>query len=194
MEYKAQYQHNFLILCLLLLLLLTSFPSTMANFKDNLPTNPGDANANTKVTYGFSRPAPDAPKEDQNKKGQHVDLANVNCGEFFVHLGPQSNEETYQQCAAEFECRCPSVCECPLTLEPDAFKQLKKNLAPVIRQRLKKLFKKELTVESAIEAAHTIDLLKLLNESTSELNVIRDNVHNSARLLRDAFDKIPEYM
>ncbi|GFY83749.1 hypothetical protein Acr_03g0005230 [Actinidia rufa] len=176
MEYKAQYQHNFLILCLLLLLLLTSFPSTMANFKDNLPTNPGDANANTKVTYGFSRPAPDAPKEDQNKKG------------------PQSNEETYQQCAAEFECRCPSVCECPLTLEPDAFKQLKKNLAPVIRQRLKKLFKKELTVESAIEAAHTIDLLKLLNESTSELNVIRDNVHNSARLLRDAFDKIPEHM
>ncbi|GFY83759.1 hypothetical protein Acr_03g0005330 [Actinidia rufa] len=177
MEYKAQYQHNFLILCLLLLLLLTSFPSTMANHKDMLPTNiPGDGNGNTKLTIGFSRPAHDATKEDQNKKG------------------PQSNEETYQQCAAEFECRCPSVCECPITLEPDAVKQLKKNLAPVIRQRLKELFKKVLTVESAIEAAHTIDLLKLLNESTSELNVIRDDVHKGARLLRDAFDKIPEHM
>ena len=111
-----------------------------------------------------------------------------------MHLDPQSNEENYKQCAAEFECQCPSVCECPLTLEPDAFKQLKKNLAPVIRQRLRELFKKVLTVESAIEAAHTIDLLKLLNESTSELNVIRDNVHEGARLLRDAFDKIPEHM
>ncbi|GFY83751.1 hypothetical protein Acr_03g0005250 [Actinidia rufa] len=173
MEYEAQHQHNFLILCLLLLLLLTSFPSTMANIKDNLPITKRSPNSNTKVTYEFTPPA---TREDQTKKG------------------PQSNEENYQECTAEKECRCPSVCECPITLEPNAFKQLKKNLAPVMHLRLRELFKKVLTMESAIEAAHTIDLLKLLNESTSELNVIRDNVHKGTQLMRDAMEKIPEYM
>ncbi|KAI8556912.1 hypothetical protein RHMOL_Rhmol05G0293200 [Rhododendron molle] len=72
--------------------------------------------------------------------------------------------------------------------------QIKKNLGPVIRQRLRELLKKALTVESAIEAAHTIDLLKLLNESSTKLNTVRENMQKGAQQLTDAFLKIPEIM
>ncbi|KAI8556918.1 hypothetical protein RHMOL_Rhmol05G0293900 [Rhododendron molle] len=60
--------------------------------------------------------------------------------------------------------------------EPEAYRQIKKNLGPAIRQRLRELLEKALTIESAIEAAHTIDLLKLLNESSTELNTVRENM------------------
>ncbi|KAL6987760.1 hypothetical protein U1Q18_013507 [Sarracenia purpurea var. burkii] len=94
----------------------------------------------------------------------------------------------------EFHCQCPAVCDCPLTLEPKDFVKLRENLAPVIRERLTGLLKKALTIESAKEAAHSIDLLKLLNESNPELNTIRDVVHKGAQDLADAFGKIPNYI
>ncbi|XP_058216056.1 uncharacterized protein LOC131327077 [Rhododendron vialii] len=167
MEYlrHLNYYHHHLCL-LLLLLLLANFPSTMANWKNNVAVNPDDSNNDIEVTYGFSPPAPaDARDEDQTNKGEW------------------------------FQCRCPpSAFECPITLEPEAYKQLKNNLGPVIRQRLTELLKKALTVESAIEAAQTIDLLKLLNESNTELNAVRENMQNGAQQLRDAFLKLPEIM
>ncbi|KAG5550450.1 hypothetical protein RHGRI_015421 [Rhododendron griersonianum] len=123
---------NYYHCLLLLLLLLANFPSTMANWSNNVAVNPGER-------------------------------------------------------------RCPpSTFECPLTVEPEAYKQLKNNLGPIIRQRLTELLKKALTVESAIEADQTIDLLKLLNESNTELNAVRENMQNGAQQLRDAFLKLPE--
>ncbi|KAF7143478.1 hypothetical protein RHSIM_Rhsim05G0208400 [Rhododendron simsii] len=105
-------------------------------------------------------------------------------------------ENNVQHCAADFQCQCsPSACECPLTLEPEAFKLLKNNLGPVIRQRLMELREKTRTVESAIEMADpTINMLKLLRESNSEFNAVRENMLNGAQQLRDASDKLGNEM
>lgn len=105
-------------------------------------------------------------------------------------------ENSVQHCAADFQCQCPpSACECPLTLELEALKLLKNNLGPVIRQRLMELLEKTRTVESAIEMAdQTIDMLKLLKESNSEFNVVRENMLNGAQHLRYAFHQLGNEM
>ncbi|KAF7143351.1 hypothetical protein RHSIM_Rhsim05G0210100 [Rhododendron simsii] len=128
--------------------------------------------------YPYLRPlAPaNAPNKDQTNEGE------------------QSIDEMNIPYSGSYHCRCSpsSLIECPLTLEPEAYRQIKKNLGPVIRQRLRELLKKALTVESAIEAAHTIDLWKLLNESSTELNTVLENMQKGTQQLTDAFLKIPE--
>ncbi|KAI8556916.1 hypothetical protein RHMOL_Rhmol05G0293700 [Rhododendron molle] len=79
--------------------------------------------------------------------------------------------------------------------EPEAFKHLKNNLGTTIRQRLMELLEKTRTVESVIEVAdQTIDTLKLLNESNSELTIVCENMLNGAKQLRDAFHKLGNEM
>ncbi|KAI8556922.1 hypothetical protein RHMOL_Rhmol05G0294300 [Rhododendron molle] len=160
-------------------------------------SNPVDSNI---VKYDHFK-----PDEDQTTKGKldPVD-PNIITYESFksrdedqTNKGEQSIDEmNMPYCGAEYLCQCPpsSLIECPLTLEPEAYRQIKKNLGPVIRQRLRELLEKALTVESAIEAAHTIDLLKLLNESSTEMNTVRENIQKGAQQLTDAFLKIPEIM
>ncbi|KAL6987770.1 hypothetical protein U1Q18_013517 [Sarracenia purpurea var. burkii] len=94
----------------------------------------------------------------------------------------------------EFHCQCPAVCDCPLTLEPKDFVKLRENLAPVVRERLRGLLNKALTIESAKEVAHSIDLLKPLNESNPKLNTIRNVVHKGAQVLAHAFKEIPNHI
>ncbi|KAG5512664.1 hypothetical protein RHGRI_038950 [Rhododendron griersonianum] len=185
MGYNTPYlRHlNYHLHLLLLVLALDYLPSTMAigvspGWNDDLPggnSHPVHPNIQ-KYPYLPLAPA-NAPNKDQTNMGeQSIDEMNM------------------PYCGAEYQCQCPpsSLIECPLTLEPEAYRQIKKNLGPVIRQRLKELLKKALTVESAIEAAHTIDLLKLLNESSTELNTVRENMQKGAQQLTDAFLKIPE--
>ncbi|KAF7129230.1 hypothetical protein RHSIM_Rhsim10G0184500 [Rhododendron simsii] len=129
-------------------------------------------------------------------------LCDLSGGDFFARVCPlyegvQSvKENNVQHCAADFQCQCsPSARECPLTLEPEAFKLLKNNLGPVIRQQLMELREKTRTVESAIEMADpTINMLKLLRESNSEFNAVRENMLNGAQQLRDASDKLGNEM
>ncbi|KAH7866889.1 hypothetical protein Vadar_026362 [Vaccinium darrowii] len=177
MEFKAPTNHHLLLLLLRLILVLelANLSFAMATIADNGNGNTGE-HAGERVEFN-AFPSAAASKEV------------LKTGEQLV----AENDKQYW--GAEFQCQCPpSAYECPLTLEPEAFKQLKNNLGPVIRQRLRELLKKALTVESAIDAAHTIDLLKLLNESNTELNIVGENMQNGAQQLRDAVLKIPEIM
>ncbi|KAH7865788.1 hypothetical protein Vadar_011187 [Vaccinium darrowii] len=186
MEFKAPANHRplFLLLRLLLLLILANIPFTMAQTYDgaaHMKRTPSIGHEDDPDDFDFTVLAP-ARNQDQTKT--------VNAGE---HSVEKNNAQSlgYQS--------CPSTCECPLTLEPEAFKALKNNLVPVIRQRLMELLEKMRTFESAFEVVHTIDTLELLDESTSEFNVVRENMHNGAQRLRDAYHKLgkilqPQYV
>ncbi|KAF7143114.1 hypothetical protein RHSIM_Rhsim05G0209300 [Rhododendron simsii] len=170
MEFKAPNDHHLL----LLLLVLACLPFTMAS--EPRPGDAGSAGAHKK------RPAPTpplgtaptSPHQDQPTKGEQ-----------------SVSKNSVQYCEAE----PPSVCECPSTSEPEVVKHLKNNLGTAIRQRLMELLEKTRTIESAIEVAdQTIDMLKLLKESNSELTIVRENMLNGAQQLRDAFLKLGNEM
>ncbi|KAH7866199.1 hypothetical protein Vadar_016975 [Vaccinium darrowii] len=167
MEFKAPASHRpLLLLRLLLLLMLAYIPFTMADtvvIQDSSGSKP--IHKNPAVGFG----GPPAPKQHQSKTEVH----SVSCP------------------VPELQCQpCPSVFECPSTFQPETFKELKNNLGPVIHQRLMELLEKTHIVESAFEVVQTIDMLKLLDESNSEFNVVREHMHNGAQRLREASQKL----
>ncbi|KAH7865122.1 hypothetical protein Vadar_024989 [Vaccinium darrowii] len=194
MEFKAPTNHHVLLILvrLLLLLVLVYLPFAMANTARNDLHNRGPSGEHRPLA-----PIQYVPLEDntekgpsgENKKGEDDSgLSNL----FELTEEPSVEQNKSQSCTVpELQCQpCPSVFECPLTLEPEAFMELKNNLGPVIRQRLMELLEKTRIVESAFEVVHTIDMLKLLDESNSEFNVVREHMHNGAQRLRDASHKL----
>ncbi|KAH7865928.1 hypothetical protein Vadar_013246 [Vaccinium darrowii] len=193
MEFKAPTIHRLLLIFVRLLLVLV-----LACLMFAMEKTAGDLqNSGPSGEHPPLPPIQYVSHEDNTKKGENnkdeddSSLSNL----FELTEEPSVEQNKVQSCGVpELQCQpCPpSVFECPLTLEPEAFKELKNNLGPVIRQRLMELLEKTRIVESAFEVVHTIDMLKLLDESNSEFNVVREHMHNGAQRLRDASHKILE--
>ncbi|KAH7865438.1 hypothetical protein Vadar_006720 [Vaccinium darrowii] len=175
MEFNAPTSHHHLLLLLLrllLLLVLAYLPFAMANTASKDPLKPG-------------------PPDKNIKDEDYTGLSNM----FELTEEASVGQNKAQSCGVpELQCKvckpCPPVFECPSTFQPETFKELKNDLGPVIRQRLMELLEKTRIVESAFEVVHTINMLKLLDESNSEFNVVREHMHNGAQRLREASQKL----
>ncbi|KAG5512681.1 hypothetical protein RHGRI_038967 [Rhododendron griersonianum] len=130
MKFKAPNDHHLL----LLLLVLACLPFTMANWIGSGDAGPAEEHRQRPVPFAPLGTAPTSPHQDLPTK-----------------------DDSYSDIEVTYGFRAPAPADArdedQTNKEPEAYKQLKNNLSPVIRQRLTELLKKALTVESAIEAA-----------------------------------------
>ncbi|CAL5388621.1 unnamed protein product [Camellia sinensis] len=149
MEYKARTGSRslFLHLLLLLLLLASSSSSTTAQ-SDDIGYVHGDAKAGLdEVDFTFTTTTTTITMV--HKEGSLTTTTSPGDQEASIENGTLGNKEgdqqpserNYKQCPAEFQCQCPTLCECP---DSKYFNQIKDHLAPFIRQQFRELLKKAL--------------------------------------------------